>query len=92
MEKETDEYQGYVPRESREYSLGDYTVVYDRERNRQVMRLRGVVVLPIGAEVELTNPNVDAKVVGVRLLAGSRTGPVHVCLDVSVPKEYWSEE
>ena len=72
--------------------LGGFTVVHDRNRNRQVMRIRGVVVLPVGAEVELTEPNVNAVVEGVRLLAGSNTLPVHVCLDVKVPGKYWGEE
>jgi hypothetical protein len=61
------------------------------------MRVEGVVILPIGAEIELVDPNVKARVVGVRLLAGfpprdDREGrPAHVCLDVEVPEEYWSQ-
>lgn len=52
-----------------EPSLDGMTVIHDRERNRQVMRVQGVVVLPVGAEVELMYPNVKATVIGVRLLA-----------------------
>lgn len=72
--------------------LQDYTVVFDRARNEQVMRIKGVVVLPVGAEVELTDPHVSAIVTGVRLLAGNKTTPVAVCLDVQVPAEYWGDE
>ncbi len=67
------------------------TFVHDRARNLQVMRIQGVVPLPIGAEIELVNPNVKATVVGVRLLAGSEHVPVAVCLDVDVPEAYWQE-
>ena len=65
------------------------TFVHDRARNRQIMRIQGVVPLPIGAEIELYDPNVTATVVGVRLLAGSTHVPVVVCLDVEVPEAYW---
>ena len=74
------------------HQLGGMTIVHDRQRNVQVMRIQGVVVLPIGAEVELTDPNLSAEVVGVRLLAGTADTPAHVCLDVKVPGEYWDEE
>ncbi len=87
-ERETDEHGGYIVPEPH---LGDMTIVHDRERNLQVMRIQGVVVLPVGAEVELSNPNVNAIVTGVRLLAGADEDPVHVCLDVRVPAEYWGE-
>jgi hypothetical protein len=70
--------------------LAEYTVVIDRERNRQVMIIRSVIVLPIGAEVELTDPNVNAQVVGIRLSAGDESLPPTVCLDVRVPEEYWT--
>jgi hypothetical protein len=73
------------------YALRPETFVHDRARNEQVMRIQGVVVRPIGAEIELVNPNVSATVVGVRLLAGSDHVPVAVCLDVDVPEAYWEE-
>jgi hypothetical protein len=73
------------------HELRPETFVHDRARNEQVMRIQGVVVLPIGAEIELVNPNVSATVVGVRLLAGSDHVPVAVCLDVDVPEAYWEE-
>ncbi len=66
------------------------TVVFDRERQLQVMRIRGLVVLPIGAEVELIDANVNAIVKGVRLLAAAGTVPARVCLEVEVPEEYWN--
>ena len=71
------------------HELRPETFVHDRARNRQIMRIQGVVPLPIGAEIELYNPNVKATVVGVRLLAGSAHVPVVVCLDVEVPETYW---
>jgi hypothetical protein len=73
------------------HELRPETFVHDRARNRQIMRIQGVVPLPIGAEIELVNPNVHATVVGVRLLAGSGHVPVAVCLDVDVPEAYWEE-
>ena len=73
------------------HQLRPETFVHDRARNLQVMRIQGVVPLPIGAEIELVNPNVNATVVGVRLLAGSAHVPVAVCLDVDVPEAYWEE-
>ena len=73
------------------HELRPETFVHDRVRNRQIMRIQGVVPLPIGAEIELYDPNVRATVVGVRLLAGSAHVPVVVCLDVDVPEAYWEE-
>jgi hypothetical protein len=79
-------------------ALGGETLVFDRKRNMQVFRLDGAVVLPIGAEVELVEPNVNAKVVGIRLLAGRPATPADegypmvVCLDVEVPETWWNSE
>jgi hypothetical protein len=73
------------------HALRPETFVHDRARNRQIMRIQGVIPLPIGAEIELYDPNVRATVVGVRLLAGSAHVPVVVCLDVDVPETYWEE-
>jgi len=72
--------------------LGTKTAVVDGERNRVVMVLDGVVVLPVGAQVELLRPNVSAIVTGIRLLAGTPTDPATVCVEVKVPAEYWGEE
>jgi hypothetical protein len=74
-----------------ERKLGKQTVVHDLNANRAIMLIDGVVVLPIGAEIELTNPNINVTVEGVRLLAGSLTNldEVVVCLDVKVPEEYY---
>lgn len=84
-----DEYGRYIPLE---LMLDTYTVIHDRVSNRQVMRIRGVVALPVGAEIELTDPNVSAEVTGVRLLAGTDSFPAAICLDVKVPEEYWEAQ
>jgi hypothetical protein len=73
-------------------ALRPETFVHDRARNLPVMRIQGVVLLPVGAEIELFNPNVNATVVGVRLLAGNDRVPVAVCLDVVVPEAYWERD
>ncbi len=75
-----------------ELQLDAVTIVHDRARDRQVMRIQGSVVLPVGAEIELTDPNLTATVTGIRLLAGDAFTAAHVCLDVEVPGEYWGEE
>ena len=72
-------------------NLESYTVVVDRARHETVMLIEGVVIMPIGSTIELSEPNVDATVIGVRLLAGSKRVPVCVCLDVEVPESYWSD-
>lgn len=79
-------------------ALDGRTLIFDRKRNMQVMRLDGVVVLPVGAEIELVEPNVNARVTGVRLLAGKPTTdesegfPASGCLDVEVPAEWWKKK
>jgi hypothetical protein len=72
--------------------LHDETIVLDRARNEQVMRIRGFAPLPIGAEIELRDPPVSATVIGVRLLAGDARHPAALCLDVEVPASYWGEQ
>ena len=81
----------YGEREIEERKLGKQTVVHDLNSSRVIMTIDGVVVLPVGAEIELTNPNVNAKVERVRLLADALTNleEVVVCLDVRVPAEYY---
>jgi len=77
-------------------ALATETIIHDLKRNRAVMRIAGAVVLPVGAEVELCNPNVNAIVKRVRLLAGipatatTPEHPVQVCLDCDIPAG-WSE-
>jgi hypothetical protein len=60
-----------------------------------VLWIKGVIVAPIGTEVELSDPegedtnmNVTATVVGVRLAATS-VGWVTITLDVAVPEKPW---
>lgn len=67
--------------------LGDQTIVVDRRRNAVVMQIRGTVVLPIGAEIELSGPGDTATVVGVRLLAEDPDQARHVCLEVVLSSE-----
>jgi hypothetical protein len=66
------------------------TLIFVPEHAGQVMEIDGVVVLPVGAEIELTKPEIITyRVTKVRVLAGSETGPVQVCLDVvAVPRPY----
>jgi hypothetical protein len=71
--------------------LGGETIVHDKARNQMVMRLQGVVVLPVGATIELPESPESAEVVRVRLLSPSDNHPAHVCLDVKVPGAYWGE-
>lgn len=69
-----------------EYVLAGETVIHDVDRNEAIAKLTSVLVLPVGSEVELVNPNINATVVRVRLLAAaSETHPVTVCLDVKLP-------
>ena len=59
------------------------TLVHNLATNQPLMRLDGRVVLPVGAEIELSNPSSSARVMRVRLLA---TEPATICLDVHVPE------
>ena len=60
------------------------TVILDRQ-GTEMMRIKGVVPLPIGAVVQFGDPNFDATVIGVRLLCGPTGQPALLCLDVEVP-------
>ena len=77
--------------------LEQTTLIFDRKRQMQVMEISGVVVLPVGAEVELVKPNLSARVTGVRLRSGmpasgtSKGLPAGVILDVEVPQEWWDK-
>ena len=78
-------------RKIEERKLANQTVVHDLNGNRAIMMINGVVVLPIGAEIQLTHPHISVTVESVRLLAGSLTDldEVVVCLEVRVPEEYY---
>lgn len=69
------------------HKLGARTLVFNLKENEQIFWLDGVVVLPVGSEIELMDPNVNAKVVRVRLLAGGDNVTHDVCLDVEVPEK-----
>lgn len=58
------------------------TLVFDRENQQQIHRYDHAVFVPIGAEIELVDPNISAYVVGVRVLAGTKDIPAVLCLDV----------
>ena len=81
------------PREIPILALATRTLIFDNKTSQQILWIDGVVVLPIGATVELTKPNLPATVVGVRLLAGLPGGPpAMVCLDVNVPDAWWNDK
>jgi hypothetical protein len=71
--------------------LEGHTVVHDVVTNRAFMTIDGIVVLPVGAEIQLASPNANARIIGLRLLPGLDHNPVTVCLDVTVPDEWWSD-
>ena len=74
---------GYdVAMESPIVSLAPQTLVYSRTHKVEVMRLHGVVTLPIGAEIEMLEPKGSLRVTGVRLLASVGDAPAMLCLDV----------
>ena len=83
---------GYGRNVTPRIELDPFTIVMDRARQEVVMRIEGVVILPVGSIIELTEPNVDATVIAVRLLAANERIPTRVCLDVEVPEAYWADE
>jgi hypothetical protein len=72
-------------------ALEPYTLIFDLERQRPVIRVQGILPLPIGAEIELPEPNLSAAVVQVRLVAGNEGMAAALCLDVRIPPAYWGE-
>ncbi|HVC79674.1 MAG TPA: hypothetical protein VNL35_04130 [Chloroflexota bacterium] len=83
----TDQYGEYIVPS---VALEPYTLIFDRQRQRPVLCLLGVLPLPVGAEIELSDPNLSATVVQVRLVVGGERGAT-LHLDVSVPPAYWGE-
>ena len=72
--------------------LSGETVVFDRARDRPVVRLAGTVVLPLGTTVDLPASAQSAVVVGVRLQSDVRSGDaLTLWLEVDVPPAYWEE-
>ena len=64
------------------------TIVLDRD-GVEVLRIKGVVPLPIGATVQLSTSNVDVKVIGVRLICAPEGQPAVLCLEVeALPPGY----
>jgi len=60
------------------------TIVLDRD-GVEVLRIKGVVPMPIGATVQLSTSTGDVKVIGVRLLCVPEGQPAVLCLEVEVP-------
>jgi hypothetical protein len=60
------------------------TIVLDRE-GAEVLRIKGVVPLPIGATVQLSTSKVDVQVIGVHMLCAPEGHPAVLCLEVEVP-------
>ena len=80
--------------EVREVPLYGRTLIFDRERQEQIGWIDGVVVPPVGAEVELSalpdiRKNLSAFVTGVRIAFGPKDASV--TLDVDVPEEWYRE-
>jgi hypothetical protein len=69
--------------------LDNRTLVFDRSENREVMWIDKLLALPIGAEIELDDSGLRAKVVSVRLVAGTASRPMVLRLDVEAPFDYW---
>ena len=61
-----------------------YTVIFDLSSNKPLLRIDGVLVLPVGSEIELPVPqSKNLRVERVRLLTpASPSEGVAVCLDV----------
>jgi hypothetical protein len=61
------------------------TIVLDRDGG-EVLRIKGIVPLPIGATVQLGTSKVeDVKVIGVRLLCAPEGQPAVLYLEVEAP-------
>jgi len=78
------------------YPLLERTALFDRARQCNVAWVDGLVVLPIGSVVELSDPdaedadkNVDALVVAVRLFLPATGNAASVTLDLDVPEAFY---
>ena len=65
------------------------TIILDMN-GAEIVRINGVVPLPIGATVQLGPSMSEAKVIQVRLQCGSTGQPALLCLDVEVPPPGYS--
>lgn len=75
-------------------SLEGTTLVMDTATQRQVMWIDGVLPLAVGTEIELAEIDDGllhclAIVTGVRLLAAAGSVGVQLCVDCTVPQEWW---
>lgn len=68
--------------------LEKQTVVFDLETNGPILRLDGILVLPVGSVIELPDPYSYARVESVRLLTpgGPAMPGMQVCLDCRVTR------
>lgn len=82
--------------EGNHQQLEGTTIVHDKTIGRNVLWIDGVVTLPVGAVVELHDPetltNANAPVIGVRLLCAAGSIGPQVCIDVAVPEGEWWEK
>jgi hypothetical protein len=77
MSADLDAERGDVP----QVMMPEQTLVMDKER-RQLLVVEGVLSLPLGARIELAEPQVDAVVEAVRLWDTRRGGTPTLVLDV----------
>lgn len=75
------------------WTVNGQTRVYDPETNRTVATLQGHMILPVGSEIELYDPDTNshgtATVIKIRLLNGTPSTPNQICLDVEVDDRWW---
>ena len=69
---------------ARTMPLEGRTCVMDRVTQDELLWVDGVAVLPVGAVVQLGNPNRNATVTGIRLWAGPERATVFLDVDVEV--------
>lgn len=69
--------------------LDENTYVVDVARQNVVMVLSGLLALPVGSIVELSQPNFEAVVTGARLLVGHGDRPARLRLEVEVPAAWY---
>lgn len=69
--------------------LDENTYLVDVARQNVVMVVRGRLALPVGSIIELSQPNFEAVVTGIRLLVGHGDFPARLRLEVEVPAAWY---